>query len=130
MGLVNYWAVLVAALAHFIIGMVWYSPLLFGKMWMELSGAADLKPSPKDLVMALFSSLILAYVLANVVFLAGARTILDGAVVGIMVEVGFIATLLLGDMIFEKKPFKLFLLRNGYNLLALAVAGAILAVWP
>ena len=129
MELMNFPAVLAAGAAHFAIGMIWYSPLLFGKIWMELSGLSETKLTPRDLGAAFCSSLIVAYVLACVVLLAGARTLLDGAVVGIMAEVGFVATLLLGDMIFEKKPLKLFLVRNGYNLLALAAAGAILAVW-
>ena len=35
---INYLAVVVAAIAWFVVGSLWYSPLLFGKMWMELSG--------------------------------------------------------------------------------------------
>lgn len=31
----NYTALIVAAVVSFIIGMLWYSPMLFGKMWMK-----------------------------------------------------------------------------------------------
>jgi hypothetical protein len=127
--MVNWMAVLIAGIVHFTIGMIWYSPLMFAKMWMELTGVSEMKPSLQDMIMTVLSSLITAFVLGNIIILSGAKTIVDGAVVGIMVEIGFIATLLLGDMIFEKKPFKLFLLRNGYNLIALSVIGALLAVW-
>jgi hypothetical protein len=35
---INYLAVLVAALVSMVIGGLWYSPLLFGNIWMKLSG--------------------------------------------------------------------------------------------
>ena len=35
---VNYLAVLVAAVVVFILGWLWYSPLLFYKPWMRLRG--------------------------------------------------------------------------------------------
>lgn len=126
---VNWLAVLVAGLVHFAIGAVWYSPLLFAGLWQKLSGIAEFKPTPKDMVLALLSSFVVAYALAIIINHAGARTIMSGIKMGILVEVGFIGTLLFGDMIFEKKPFQLFLLRNAYNLTALIVIGAILAVW-
>ena len=131
---VNWLAVLVAGIVHFAIGMIWYSPIMFGKLWMELAGVKEMKASAKDMILSLLSSLVVAYVLAqlvcsNIVCYAGAGSLINGALLGIMIEIGFIATLLLGEMIFEKKPFKLFILRNGYNLLALAVIGALLAVW-
>jgi hypothetical protein len=131
---VNWLAVLVAGILHFAIGMIWYSPIMFGKLWKQLAGVAEMKASAKDMVLSLLGSLVVAYVMAqlvcsNVVCYAGAGSLINGALLGIMVEIGFIATLLLGDMIFEKKPLKLFVLRNGYNLVALAVVGALLAVW-
>jgi hypothetical protein len=127
--MVNWLAVLIAGLVHFAIGMIWYSPLMFAKMWMKLTGVSELKPTLQDMIISVLSSLVMAFVLANIIILSGAKTIVDGVVVGIMVEIGFIATLLLGDVIYEKKPFNLFLLRNGYNLIALSVIGALLAVW-
>ena len=35
---VNYLAVLVAAIVNMVVGALWYSPLLFGKAWMKLTG--------------------------------------------------------------------------------------------
>ncbi len=81
------------------------------------------------MILAILSSLGVALGLAYVISFSGANTLLAGAKIGVLVELGFIATLLLGDVVFEKRPWKLFLLRNGYNLTAFAVIGAILAVW-
>lgn len=35
---VNYWAVLVAGLLTFFLGGLWYSPVLFGQIWMQANG--------------------------------------------------------------------------------------------
>lgn len=37
----NYWAVLVATFSAFVIGGLWYSPVLFDKKWMSLNGFTD-----------------------------------------------------------------------------------------
>lgn len=39
---VNYTLVIVATLAQFVLGAVWYSPLMFGKWWMEFMDCAKL----------------------------------------------------------------------------------------
>ena len=40
LGDLNWLAVLVAALAYFAIGALWYAPPLFGKAWMAAGGMA------------------------------------------------------------------------------------------
>lgn len=35
---INYSLVIIATLAQFILGGLWYSPLMFGKWWMEIMG--------------------------------------------------------------------------------------------
>ena len=126
---VNMLAVLVAGIVHMAIGVLWYSPLLFGNLWARLEGLdqSALKLGAKEYIIAFLTSLVTVFVLAMFMVCANARTPLDGAVVGIWAWLGFIATLLVGDVIFCKKPFLLFLIRNAYNLVALAVAGAVIA---
>ena len=52
-----------------------------------------------------------------------------GAVVGFMNWLGFLAFLQLGVVTYEKKPFSLFLINTGYQLVTLVVMGAILSRW-
>ena len=35
---INFWAVLVSAIATMVIGFLWYSPMLFANPWMRLMG--------------------------------------------------------------------------------------------
>ncbi|HEY0431663.1 MAG TPA: DUF1761 domain-containing protein, partial [Pyrinomonadaceae bacterium] len=48
-GSLNYLAVLVAAISTFVLGGLWYSPLLFGKAWMRANNfnEADLQTFSK-----------------------------------------------------------------------------------
>lgn len=41
---VNYTYIVIATIAQFILGAVWYSPLLFGKWWMEFMDCTDMSP--------------------------------------------------------------------------------------
>lgn len=48
---------------------------------------------------------------------------------GFWAWLGFVATIMLGMTLWEGKPFRLYLLNAGYQLLNLLVMGAILAAW-
>ena len=62
----NVWAVLVAALSAFLIGGLWFSPVLFGSAWKRANGfAADPPPAgPKGFLIAILLSVVMAFNLA------------------------------------------------------------------
>lgn len=133
---VNYLAVLVAAIINMAIGAFWYSPAGFGKQWAALMGwtdpakvAAMKKGATKGYVVSSIGSLIMAFVLANLVSLAGASTLTSGAAVGFWTWLGFVATVQVGVILWDNKPPKLFAINTLYSLVALVVMGAILAMW-
>jgi hypothetical protein len=125
---INIVAVLVAGIAHMATGLIWFSPRFFGKQWMELT-KQELKPDRTWIVAGIVGHQLIAFVLAVVVCLANATTIVDGILVGILIWIGFIVTLETGELIWEKIPFKLFAIRIGNHFVALSIAGAIIAVW-
>ena len=43
MELINFPAILVAALSSFVVGFVWYNPKVFGTIWMNETGMTDEK---------------------------------------------------------------------------------------
>ena len=132
---VNYTAVLAAAIASMVIGFLWYSPMLFGTMWMELIGTTkekmeESKKKMGPLYAGIFvAALATAYVLAHFAAYAQANTIMLGMQTGFWAWLGFVATTMLGNVIFAGKPFKLYLLDVGYHLVSLVVMGAIVAGW-
>ena len=70
---VNYVVVLVSAVAVFVLGWLWYSPLLFYKPWMRLRGMdpvaamANAKMPAGTLVAEFVRCFVLAYVVAHFV---------------------------------------------------------------
>lgn len=130
--MINLVSVFVAAIAATILGFFWYSPVMFGKKWMELGGIKEGEKKEgmgKTYTISFLTTLIMAYVLALVVYLTQASTIWTGATAGFWAWLGFVATFAVNSVLFEKKSWSLWLLNNGYNLLSLALMGAILAVW-
>ena len=125
---INLWAVLVAGIVHTVIGLIWFRPKFFGDAWVELTGK-EMKPARQWIPAGLIGHQVMAFVLALIVNLANVTNVAGGIVVGILVCLGFMATLEIGELIWEKIPLKLFMIRVGNQLVGLSSAGAILAVW-
>src|SRR6266481_4594395 len=114
---VNMWAMLGAAVATMVIGFLWYSPMLFAKPWMIAMGydpedkakIAEMQKSAGPIYgIAFLASLLTAFVLGKIIFHLAIATPLYGMKVGLAVWAGFVATVQLTDMLFGKRPFKLF----------------------
>lgn len=129
---INVWALVAATFAKFFFGWLWYSPILFGKPWMALVGCTPeefKKNMPKAIVGDLLSTFIQAFVLVHAVYYAGAHNAAMGAGVGFFNWLGFVAVTTFGSTLYEKRPFKLFLINNGFQAISIIGMGAILGVW-
>ena len=129
---VNYLAVLVAAIANYVIATIWYAGL-FGGLWKKLTGIQDMKPAPLNIVLVLVGSVIMSYVLYHSITFGDAYVHMSGVQGGLMGGffswIGFIAPVTLCTKLYEKKPWGLWLLDNGFWLISLLVMGAILGAW-
>lgn len=132
---INILAVIITALLPMVLGSLWYSPLLFGKTWMAMMGITKKNINKKSnsmtnsYVIALIGALVTSYVLAHFVDYLGANTFGLGMQTGFWVWLGFVATSMLGTVIWEGKPWKLYLINAGYYFISLPLMGGILAVW-
>jgi len=132
----NYWAVLVSAVASMVIGALWYSPILFGNIWMNL-----MKIDPKNIdkmkdkgmgkyyFTAFNGSLIMSFVLAVLVDYAGAVTVSDALMLGFLIWLGFSVTVLLNSVLWEGKPVKVYLINIFQLLVSLLIMSTILTLW-
>jgi hypothetical protein len=125
---INLLAVLAAAAVVMLVGWIWYLPKVFGDAWSDLTGA-NLKPASRWLPVGVLGNFLLALVLALIVNLAHAGSVVDGLFIGILVWLGFVVTLEIDRLVWEKIPFNLFMVRTGNYLIGFALAGAVLAVW-
>jgi hypothetical protein len=139
---VNYLAVLVAALVIFILGGLWYSPVLFAKRWIALQGRteeqmrADAAAANMPLlyISAIICSLVIAYMMAHFLgHMAGAGMMspnaAHGALFGFAAWLGFAAPTSYATAIFSGTPRQKWLIDSGYNLVSFVLAGAILGAW-
>ena len=131
---INYPAVLVTAILHWILGAVWYG--IFTNKFVELMAwtpaqiaALESQSHGKEYVVAFLSSLILVYVLAHFVQYTKATTLVGGLQTGFWLWLGFVATTQVATVIFEGRKPGLYLLNIGYQLVACLAAGGLLAIW-
>lgn len=132
---INWIAVLVAALAYFALGALWYSKLLFAKRWMsDLKIDANNPDASKGIGMMFGGSFVLMFVqvLAVAILMGRVETggWMGGAKVGAFVGCCFCAAAVGVNYLYEKKPLSLFLINAGYAIVGNALAGAVLGMWP
>ncbi len=127
---INYWAVVGAAVVSMVIGTLWYGPL-FGKQWMAMTGIT--KESMKSMSLTpiqamgggFVMSLIMAYVLAHFIGIV-TQLGFNGYVAGFWVWLGFVMTTQAHPFLWEGKPFKLFTLNGAYTLVTYLAMGALI----
>jgi hypothetical protein len=127
----NWIAILVAAFVPMVLGAVWYSPLLFARPWMRAAGRTPEEISGASLGYALSAvgAIITSYVLARIMRWAEVDDLVNGALVGLLAWLGFVATILAVGTYFGGRTRLLWTIDAGYWLVALLVMGAIHGAW-
>lgn len=129
---INYLAVLAAAVSTFVLGGLWYSPLLFGKAWMQANSFtdADLQTFSKARMFgwSFFFALVMALNLA--MFLAGPTTnVTWGMAAGGLAGLGWVAMAIPIIGVFENRSWTYILINGGYMTVAFVIMGAIIGAW-
>lgn len=129
---VNWLAVLLAALSTLAVGSVWYTPKVFGNLWMRLTKVKPGKDSSPGLAIGLsfVASFLTAYILAHVAFLAhnffGNSFLQDALSTGFWLWLGFTAARLFVHDIFERRPLQLTVLNAAHECVTIMVMAFII----
>ncbi len=131
-------AVLVAVVANFILGFLWYTPL-FGKAWAKEHGIDTTVSKPpsgaiaKGMLFMVIGNFFMAYVFAHNMaawsYVPGMKEMSPMASIlnaSIFTWLGFYLPVDLGTVAWEKASWKLFGINTAYQLLTLGVAAVIL----
>ena len=129
--MINIWAILVITGIYFILGALWYSPLIFGNIWAKVLNfnMDELEQKPINFIGAVIAAFITTFFLALLLEVIGTYDIFIGLIVGLIIGVGFVLTNRIYDVLYENKNFKAYLIDAGYHIVALIIAGLILGAW-
>jgi hypothetical protein len=124
---ISWLGVLLAAVAFFAVGAVWYG-LLFSRPWMRLSGVTEEQARGSNLPLTFGTTALLGLVAAIglAALLGPDATVASGLGVGLGVGVLIVAPALLIQSLYERKPLALWVLNAGYNVVGFAVLGLII----
>lgn len=131
---VNWLAVLVAAIAIFILGAIWYSKVLFANKWIQSHGINVTDPDMrKGLGQMMVTSFILMLIttigLALLIVRLDLRETISGVKIGLATGVCFAFTSVSIAYLYQKKPFAAHIIDGGYHIVGYIIAAVILCMW-
>ncbi len=128
---VNYFAILVCGVVAIGFGYLWYSPFLFGKLWLQ-----EIDQSEEDLKrrgsliriygLTFLGHLVMAYVLARIISYTNSTTVIECMRLSFLCWLGFTGATMLVNAVYERKSIRLVAVDGGYHLIVLLVFGIIL----
>lgn len=128
----NFLAVLISAFVHFVLGAVWYSPLLFARKWAALKGI-DMNddehgPTPAMFVGSFLAGLALAVGLAVVLSIGAPPSLGAAILLALIVGVAFTAAPQFANAMFGG-DVRVWLIDAGYPLVSIVLMSVILYLW-
>ena len=137
---VNWLAILVAGIIIFMLGGLWYSPVLFAKKWIALQNKTEeqmrAEAAGANMPLMYASAFITGLIIAGAMAMVFAHIANDmpmnaahGALLGAILWLGFAASTSYATALFSGKPRQLWFIDSAYNLVSFVLAGIILAVW-
>jgi heme/copper-type cytochrome/quinol oxidase subunit 4 len=130
----NWLAILVAAVAYFLVGGLWYSKALFGKPWMQLTGVnADNPEARKGAGGIMFMTFLLEFItciaLAILAYRIALYGVLSGTKLGLLTGVAFAAIAIAISYMYQMRKQTLTVIDAGYHIIGNIVAAIIICVW-
>lgn len=128
---VNWIGAFVATLASFVVGAVWYSPLMFATPWRRALGTSEEELRSGN-VGRIFGAAFLAMLVAAIGFsllLGEASGWREGLHWGLIVGLLVVAPSLAVHNAFERRPFHYWVINAGYTSVTFAIYGLILGAW-
>ena len=125
---INLLAILVAAVSSFMLGGLWYSPVLFGRVWNRENGSRPQTGHPaKVFGVSFVFSLIAVFCFAY--WLGGKPPLAEALRAGLLAGFGIAATSIGMNYQFSQRTFKLWLVDGGYHTVQFLLFGLVLGLW-
>jgi len=132
---INWLAVLLAAVVNMVLGGLWYSPVLFANAWMRENNLTEEairargKEANRGYIIASVGSLVAALILALLAEHFPLDGPVHGALLGLLVGIGGVATAVAAHYAFEGRSMRLYAINVGYSVVGMVLMGAIIGAW-
>lgn len=131
---INWLAILVSAIAYFMLGAVWYSKALFGTKWAALVGVDMTDPNKsKGMAKMMTGTFVLIFIACMGIAMLVTRmdlSVLPSALkLGLITGICFATTAVSISFIYESRPTALYFIDCGYHLAGHLIAAIILVLW-
>jgi hypothetical protein len=126
----NWIAIVAAGVAAFLLGGLWYAPLLFGRAWQADCGLSDEQLKQGNMVWIFGGALILSVLAAAMfsMFLGPRPELGFAAGAGFSAGLFWVAASLGIFYLFERRPLRLWLINGGYATAMFTLIGAVLSL--
>ena len=120
--------VIAATVAKMIVGTLWYSESLFGKLWMRLGRhTPDAQTMKHGIIGSMISSFVLASIMGCFMARLGINTIESALYFGFMAWLGFVATISLEGALWNKQNINVYFISMGSHLVGMLAMALILS---
>jgi Protein of unknown function (DUF1761) len=136
LGALNWLAVIAGAVVYFVLGALWYSPMLFAKAWQRSIGWDESRTPPQQSAMTyvvpLLAYIVMAIAVGMLAAATGSDTFAEGLVLGLVVGVGLSLAHTFVDASFDPgkpEPWTWFAINGAYHTIGLILVAIIVAIW-
>src|SRR5271154_2671883 len=136
MNQVTFLPILFAGIANVIIGMIWYNPRVFGGIWMRMTSITPEQAErgkrrmPLYAFIGLLASMLIAYVMNYFGIAWGVYDWATALQLAFWCWIGFVAPVLLSTVLWERKPFRFYLINVSYWLVSFMIMALVLLYVP
>lgn len=132
LSVVNWFAVIVATVAAFMLGAVWYSKGLFGNKWMQEVGLDEESAQKANMGKIFGTTFVLQFLAATAlaILIGNDSTWLIGLHTGALVGLFWVATAYAVTYLFEQRTVRLWMINAGYYVVLYSIMGIALGAWP
>jgi len=132
----NWLAVLVGAVIYFVLGALWYSPMLFARPWQRSIGwdpeRTPPQMSPTSYIIPFLAYVVMAIAVGMLAKATGSDDVTEGLILGLVVGVGLSLAHTLVDATFDPnrpEPWVWFAINGAYHTIGLVIVSVIVSVW-
>jgi len=126
---INYWVILSTGIAAFFLSIIWYSPLLFGKIWEQYRRAPNPEIPQWTIAFAPFRELIVSFVLGLLVVHLNLKHWWAATRLMLILWLAFHAVGMAGAILWDNMQWQLGIVHAGDWLMKMLFMGTVLSIW-